>query len=63
MTIDTKLSKRSVSAVPEALSGPHSPEEPRSASLVSESLGVSISVITDNLDDSTYSKTDRSNVS
>ena len=57
LTIETKPSQRFVSAVPEALSEPHS------ASLVSESLGVSISMATDNLDDSTYSKTDRSNKS
>ena len=63
MTIETKPSQRSVSAVPEALSEPHSAAEPRSSGLVSESLGVSISMATDNLDDSTYSKTDKSNKS
>ena len=63
LTIETKPSHRSVSAVPEALSEPHSAAEPKSTSLVSESLGVSISMATDNLDDSTYSKTDRSNKS
>ena len=37
--------------------------DPNSASFINESLGVSVSMFTDNLDESTYSKTERSNKS
>ena len=57
LSAKANLLKLSISAVPEA----QSVNELNTISFVNESLGVSVSMATDNLDESTYSKTERSN--